>query len=135
MPPSSHVRRRRKKNNRGPGTPLPRQRKLLERLSSDGDRMTIKQLVKTSAGSDKTVRRDLIPLRQLGFDVSETMEKFGRKCWRVPHPFQRLGKRQQYRFNKDSLEVLIQQAWGVGDGRLVADLAAIRKKVARKCGR
>ena len=44
---------------------------------------TVKELVAVSGVSEKTVRRDLAFLKEVGFDVSETVEEFGRKLCRV----------------------------------------------------
>ena len=83
----------------------------------------------------KTIRRDLILLRKIGFDLDETVEEFGRKRWRIRQPFERLrSKKRQYQAIREGLDLLLEQVDNVGDRRLVDDLKAIRKRVKRKCG-
>ena len=125
--------RRRRKGNPGTGTPLLRQWKLLEQLSSSAKGATVYELAGSLGVDVKTIRRDLILFKQVGFDVAETVEEFGRKVWRIRHSFDALRSRQrQYRSIRNSLALLVEQAQTVGDHRLVADLEMVRKKVARK---
>ena len=63
----------------------------------------------------KTIRRDLILLRQLGFDLAEVKEDKGRKRWRIRAPFERLRtKRQKYRSLLGLLDTALEQAEAVG---------------------
>ena len=62
---------------------LARQWRLLKLMIFSPKGFTIKELVALSGVSEKTVHRDLIFLKEVGFDVSETVEDFGRKLWRV----------------------------------------------------
>jgi predicted DNA-binding transcriptional regulator YafY len=112
---------------------LVRQWQLLEWLSSEPDGVTVKEAADATGVNEKTIRRDLIILRQIGFDLEETVEERGRKRWRVRQPFERLrSKRRQYEAIRDGLDVLMGQAAQVGDERLAHDLRAIRRRVARK---
>ena len=112
---------------------IPRQWKLLEILSSDPRGFTVRPGCK-SAVSEKTIRRDLILLRQSGFDVSEIVEQFGRKRWRIRHPFDAVSDRpQRYRLIRDSIRVLRGQAEALGDALLAAALEAIEGKIRKKC--
>lgn len=65
---------------------LVRQWRLLAMLSSSFKGLTIKELVVNTGMSEKTVRRDLAFLKQIGFDVSETVVDYGRKLFRIQHP-------------------------------------------------
>ena len=60
-----------------------RQWRLLKLLAFSPNGFTVKELRAVSGVSDKTIRRDLALLKKVGFDVSETVEDFGRKLWRV----------------------------------------------------
>ena len=50
-------------------------------MSSKG--VTLRRAAREFGVSPRTIRRDLVLLEQLGFDLEETVEKFGRKRWRV----------------------------------------------------
>ncbi len=131
-PLTTHVRRR-GKSTRGVSSPLPRQWKLLELLSSDSEGASVNELATTLGVDAKTVRRDLILFKHIGFDVAETVGEYGRKSWRIQPRFETLRtKRQQYRSIRDSLAVLIEQAQSLGDQRLMVGLEAIWRKVERK---
>lgn len=130
---SSRIRRRPVRAIR-PHSPLIRQWKLLELLASKPDGVTVRQFAEAAGTTQKTVRRDLIMLRRVGFDLEETVEERGRKSWRVRQPFERLrSKRRQYQAIRDSLDVLLMQADVAGDRRLADDLRAMRRRVVRKC--
>ena len=117
-----------------PHSPLIRQWKLLELLASEPDGVTVQRFAKEAGTSEKTVRRDLIMLRKVGFDLAETVEDHGRKSWRVRQPFERLrSKRRQYESIRGTLDLLLMQVERVEDQRLVKDVRAIRGRVARKC--
>ena len=63
--------------------PLVRQWRILKLLTYSPQGFTIKELTALSGMSDKTVRRDLIFLQRVGFDMAETAEEYGRKRWRI----------------------------------------------------
>ena len=116
---------------------LVRQWRLLELLSSAFKGLTIKELVVHSGVSEKTVRRDIALLKQVGFDVAETIEDYGRKLFRIRHPSEvteGLAARQgQYRAICDVLEQLHDQAKGLGDVLLAADLEGMQLRVRQRC--
>jgi len=117
-----------------PHSPLIRQWQLLEWLSSTTDGITVTEAAKAAGVGHKTIRRDLIMLREIGFDLQDTVEQHGQKRWRVKQPFERLrSKRRQYQAIRDSLDVLLVQADLVGDRRLADDLKTIRRRAVRKC--
>ena len=121
-----------RENRRKEGSPLPRQWKLLEQLSTK--KATIKELVKATGMSEKTVRRDIITLREVGFDVVETIGEFGRKYWSLRNPFDRLWtKREQYESIRESIFLLIDQAKAIGDHRLDAALEVVCGWLNEKC--
>lgn len=111
-----------------------RQWQLLEWLSSEPEGITVGDAADATGVSLRTIRRDLILLRKIGFDLEETEEEFNRKRWRVRQPFERLrSKRKQYQAIRQGLDLLLMQAEKVGDKRLLSDLEAMRKRVKRKC--
>jgi proteasome accessory factor B len=55
---------------------------LLRLLSANG-RVTVRNLVAETGMSDKTIRRDLIVLRNVGFPLVEEVSDHGRKHWRI----------------------------------------------------
>ena len=99
----------------------------MEALGATFDKKaTIKELVKATGMSEKTVRRDIITLREVGFDVVETVGEFGRKYWSLRNPFDRLWtKREQYESIRESIFLLIDQAKAIGDHRLDAALEVV----------
>jgi len=121
-----------RENRRKEGSPLPRQWRLLEQLSAK--KATIKELVKATGMSEKTIRRDLVMLREIGFDLIETTGEFGRKHWSLLHPFDRLWtKREQYESIRESVYILIEQAKTIKDHRLDAGLRVICDWLNEKC--
>ena len=62
---------------------LARQWRLLILLAFTPKGLTVKELVAVSGVSDKTIRRDLVFLQAVGFDVAETVGDHGRKSWRL----------------------------------------------------
>ena len=62
---------------------LARQWRLLKLLTFTPKGFTVKELVAVLGMSEKTIRRDLTFLKQVGFNVSEKVEEFGRKVWRI----------------------------------------------------
>ena len=121
-----------RENRRKEGSPLPRQWKLLEQLSTK--KATIKELVIATGMSEKTVRRDIITLREVGFDVVEAIGEFGRKYWSLRNPFDRLWtKREKYESIRESIFLLIDQAKAIGDHRLDAALEVVCGWLNEKC--
>jgi predicted DNA-binding transcriptional regulator YafY len=115
-------------------TPIIRQWKLLEVLSSAPEGITVEEFAKVAGTCDKTIRRDLILLRKVGFDLDETVGAHGHKSWRVRQSFEKLrSPRQQYKAILDTLDVLLMQVSLAGDRRLVLELQAIRRRVGRRC--
>lgn len=47
---------------------------------------TVKELAEQSGVNAKTVRRELVRLQRLGFDVRSKTEIYGRKTWQVFGP-------------------------------------------------
>lgn len=105
---------------------------LLEQLSSNSEGATVYELAESLGVDAKTIRRDLILFKRLGFDVTATENEIGLKYWRIQSRFDTLRSKQQYRSIRNSLMVLIEQAQTIGDQRLVADLQKVRRKVERK---
>ncbi len=118
---------------------LVRQWRLLELLSSAYKGLTVKEMVVHSGVSEKTVRRDIALLRQVRFDVSETVVKQGRKLFRIRHPSESAegveARQWQYRSICDALEQLHVQAKALGDVLLAADLEGMQLRVRQRCGR
>lgn len=82
----------------------------------------------------RTIRRDLILVRKVGFDLEETVEDHARKRWRIRQQFERRrSKRRQYRAIRNALDTLLEQAATPEDRRLVADLQPARRRAAQKC--
>jgi predicted DNA-binding transcriptional regulator YafY len=127
------TRLRRRKTTGGIGSPLLRQWNLLALLSADSEPATVYELADRLGVSVKTIRRDLVLFKQLGFDIDVTQNEFGLQYWRIRSRFDMLrGKQRQYRSLADSVAVLVGQAQTIGDAGLAADLEAIRRKVQRK---
>ena len=117
-----------------PHSPLIRQWQLVEWLSSEPEGVTAAEAAEAAGVDVRTIRRDLILLRKVGFDLEEAMEDHGRKRWRIRQPYERLrSKRQRYRAIREGLDRLLTQAENVGDKRLLKDLEAIRRRVVRRC--
>jgi len=117
-------------------TPIIRQWKLLELLSSAPEGITVEEFAKAAGTCDKTIRRDLILLRKVGFDLDETVGAHGHKSWRVRQSFEKLrSPRQRYKAILDTLDVLLMQVSLAGDRRLVRELEAIRRRVERSAKR
>ena len=62
-----------------PNTPLIRQWQLLEWLASTSTGVRVAQAAKAFNVDTKTIRRDLVLLKHLGFDLKETLEGPGRR--------------------------------------------------------
>jgi predicted DNA-binding transcriptional regulator YafY len=130
---TSHVRRRPVQRVRF-RTPIIRQWKLLEVLSSAPEGITVEEYAEAAGTCDKTIRRDLILLRKVGFDLDETVGAHGHKSWRVRQSYEKLrAPRQQYKAILDTLDVLLMQVSRAGDRRLVGELEAIRRRVGKRC--
>ena len=116
---------------------LVRHWRLLELLSSALKGLTVKQLTAASGKSEKTVRRDLALLKQIGFDVSETVQDYGRKLFRIRHPSESVegvdARQGQYGAICDVLEQLHDQAKALGDVLLAADLEGVQLRVRQRC--
>jgi predicted DNA-binding transcriptional regulator YafY len=116
---------------------LARQWRLLEQLSSAFKGLTIKEMVVHSGVSEKTIRRDMAFLKQIGFDVVETVQDYGRKLFRIRHPSEVAegvdARQGQYRSICDALQQLHVQAKGLGDVLLAADLEGVQLRVRQRC--
>ena len=115
---------------------LVRQWRLLEKLSLATKGLTVKELVAESGMSDRTVRRDVAFLKQIGFDVAETVEDYGVKRYRIRHPSEateEIDARQgKYGLIFDALQQLHDTAQGLGDLLLAADLEGVQLRVERQ---
>ena len=126
--------RRRPTEVEGPRSVLRRQWELLEWLSASEEGVAVAEAAHAMGVAVKTIRRDLIDLRKMGFDLRETVEVYNRKRWRLVSAFESLRtRRQRYRAIRDNLDVLLDQAAKIDDDPLVKDLRAVRRRVARKC--
>jgi len=118
---------------------LARQWRLLKLLVFAPNGFTIKELVAFSGTSEWTVKRDLAVLKQVGFDLAETVEDSGRKSFRIRHlsePAEGVDARQeQYCLIHDVLRQLHDVALILGDSLLAADLEGMQLRVLRKCGK
>ena len=98
---------------------LARQWRLLKLLIFSPKGFTVKELVAVSGMSEKTVRRDLAFLKEVGFDVSETVGEFGRKLWRVRRLPETTGSKgtrtEKYALIHDTLRDLHDVALILGD--------------------
>ena len=114
--------------------PIVRQLMLIQRFTHDSEGVAIAEFAKEAGTSQKTIRRDLNRIREVGFDLEQEVAERGKKYWRIRQPWERLrSKRKRYVLIRDSVDLLIEQATRVEDKRLVGDLRAIRKWVVRKC--
>jgi len=86
---------------------------------------------------ERTVRRDLAFLKEIGFDVTESVREFGRKLFRIRHPSESVegvdARQGQYRSICDTLEQLHVQAKALGDVLLAADLEGMQLRVRQRC--
>ncbi len=117
--------------------PLVRQWRVLKLLTYSPKGFTVKELVALSGMSDKTVRRDLGLLQTSGFDLSETVEEYGRKRWRIrrlPESMAvRGGVREKYGLIHDTLGDLHDAAVIIGDSGLAQALKQLQDWVEGKC--
>ena len=116
---------------------LARQWRLLKLLAFAPRGFTVKELTAVSGMSEKTVRRDLDLLKRVGFDVSETVEEFGRKAWRIRRLSEStVGKGQkgeQYSVIHDALQQIHDVALILGDSPLAESLQRLQEWVQGKC--
>ena len=116
---------------------LARQWRLLKLLIFAPKGFTIKELVAVSGMSEKTVRRDLVFLKEVGFDVSESVGDFGRKFWRICHLSESTeGKgttAEKYGLIHDALRDLHDVALILGDSPLAESLKRLQVWVRGKC--
>lgn len=98
---------------------------------------TVKELAALSGMGEKTVRRDLIVLKQVGFDLSETVGDHGRKRWRIrrlPESMSVRGSvREKYGLIHDTLGDLHDAALIIGDSGLAVALERLQDWVGEKC--
>ncbi len=64
-------------------SPLFRQWSLLQAIGTSQGQATIKSLVAATGMSEKTIRRDVTTLRQVGFPIEEQAGEFGRKTFTI----------------------------------------------------
>jgi len=122
-------------------TTLARQWRLLKLLAFAPKGFTVKELEAISGVSEKTVRRDLALLKQVGFDVGETIEDFGRKLYRIrrlPESTNGKGhKRERYSVIHDTLQQVHDVALILGDSPLAESLKRLQEwvqlRAERKC--
>ena len=57
--------------------------RMFEALALLREGAPVKQLARRLGVCLKTVRRDLVEIREAGFELFETIEDYGRKVWRV----------------------------------------------------
>ena len=95
---------------------------------------TVKNLAERTGKCEKTLRRDLGLLRQIGFELVQTFQAHGRKVWRISHPFEAATEsHERYGMICDGLRGLRAQVEAFGEERLAARLAAIERRVAKRC--
>src|SRR5271165_6623198 len=93
------------KDNGDEEASLARQWRLLKLLAFASRGFTVQELTAVSGVIEKTVRRDLVLLKNVGFDVAETVGEFGRKTWRIRRLSEGNGeKREQYALIHDALQ-------------------------------
>jgi predicted DNA-binding transcriptional regulator YafY len=116
-----------------PNTPLIRQWQLLEWLVSTSTGVRVAQAAKAFNVDTKTIRRDLVLLKHLGFDLKETVEGPGRKVWRIDKSV-KIPKnvRQEYRSIAELLDALMERADELEDRGFRTDLQAFQMRVLRK---
>lgn len=117
-------------------TPLARQWRVLKLLVFSPKGFTVKELAALSGISEKTVKRDLDFLKQVGFDVSETVGEFGRKSYRIRRLAELKGRgtvAEKYTMIHDTLGDLHDVALILGDTALSVSLKRLQEWVAGKC--
>jgi predicted DNA-binding transcriptional regulator YafY len=107
-----------------------RQWKLMAWLTAEPAGITVAEAAEAFGVNLKTVRRDLILLRRVGFDLVETEEEYNRKRWRIRQPLERLRTKPQRRAAiRDLLNSACEQAELIGDQQLAADLRTLISRV------
>jgi hypothetical protein len=118
-------------------SPLARQWRLLKVLTFSPKGFTVKELVAVSGVSEKTIRRDLVFLKDVGFGVSEKVEEFGRKVWRIrrlSESTEGAGTRgEKYCLIRDALQDLHDVALMLDDTPLAESLRRLQEWVDGKC--
>ena len=116
---------------------LARQWRLLKLLVFSPRGFTVKELEAVSGVSEKTVRRDLAFLKEVGFDVSESVGDFGRKFFRISRLSESTGGRgsvkEKYGLIHDALRDLHDVALILGDSPLAESLKRLQEWVYGKC--
>ena len=113
---------------------LARQWRLLKLLTFAPKGFTIKELVAVLGMSEKTVRRDLAFLKEVGFDVSEAVGDFGRKYFRISRLSEGKGTTaEKYVVIHDALQQLHDVALILGDSPLAESLNRLQGWVHGKC--
>ena len=114
---------------------LARQWRLLKLLAFTPKGFTVKELVAVSGMSEKTVRRDLAFLKEVGFDVSETVGEFGRKFFRIRRLSESTGGKgttaEKYALIHDALRDLHDVALILGDSPLAESLNRLQEWVGK----
>jgi predicted DNA-binding transcriptional regulator YafY len=116
---------------------LARQWRLLKLLAFAPKGFTIKELMAVLGMSEKTVRRDLAFLKEVGFDVSESVEEFGRKFFRISRLSESTGRKgtaaEKYAVIHDALQQIRDVALILGDSPLAESLNRLQEWVQGKC--
>ncbi|MDY0169367.1 MAG: hypothetical protein RBS80_22680 [Thermoguttaceae bacterium] len=114
-----------------------RQWRILKLLTYSPEGFTVRELAVLSGMNEKTVRRDLVFLQHIGFDMAETVEERGRKRWRIrrlPESVSVRGSvREKYGLIHDTLGDLHDAALIVGDSGLAFALKRLQEWVEGKC--
>jgi len=113
---------------------LARQWRLLKLLAFAPRGFTIKELTAVSGMCEKTVRRDLAFLKEIGFDVTESVGDFGRKFFRIRRLSEGNGEMgEKYSLIHDALGQLHDVALILGDSPLAESLLRLQMWVQGKC--
>lgn len=116
---------------------LARQWRLLKLLAFASKGFTIRELVAVSGVSDKTIRRDLVFLKEIGFDVAEMVGERGRKSWRLRRLCETVAgvgrSGDKYSLIHDTLADLRDVALILGDSPLAESLKRLQDWVQGKC--
>ncbi len=114
-----------------------RQWRLLKLLTFAAKGFTLKELAAVAGVCEKTVSRDLALLKHVGFDVSETVEDFGRKFFRISRPSESASgngsKGEKYALIHDALQQIRDVALILGDSPLAESLNRLQEWVEAKC--
>ena len=125
----------RSKNDGDEESALARQWRLLKLLTFAPKGFTVKQLVAVSGMSVKTIRRDLVFLKEVGFDVAETVGESGVSrgvfaAWRITGEGR--GEKSTALIH-DTLNDLHDVALILGDEGLAFSLKRLGEWVGGKC--